>query len=204
MISNRTIGVIAMVTPVWFCLLYYAMSSMRPEYQHATKAISELGSVDAPNGWLWNLGGYILSGLGVSMLGVGLRRHFRGTPGTNWVSFPLIASGIFMAISGVFPGDFENRSSATMILHTLGALGSFLVFLVCGFAAPFLLRRHVSWRAYAWPSLAIVLLSIASGFLRSGAAPGIGQRLGFAFFFLWIGLMGFGLFHNTRVTADTP
>ncbi len=178
------------------------MSSVRPEYSHATKAISELGSLDAPNLWAWNIGGYILPGLCIALLGVVLARHFRGKKGGTWVSLPLIGSGLSMAMSGVFPGDFDNRTSATMILHATGAIGSFIAFLVCGFAAPALLRRHSAWRAYAWPSLTIVILSIVSGFVRSDNAPGIGQRIGFALFSMWIALIGVGLFRNSRAATS--
>ena len=197
-ISNRTIGWLAILTPIWFGLLYLVMSSLHPDYNHATKAISELGSLDAPNLWVWNIGGFVLPGLVISLLGIGLDRHFRGEQGASWVSWPLIISGLFMAMSGVFPGDFENRTSPTMILHAIGSFGSFIAFLFCGFAAPALLRRHAGWRTYVLPSIAIVVLSIASGFFRTGNAPGLGQRMGFIFFFMWIGFVGVGLIRNSH------
>jgi hypothetical membrane protein len=65
------------------------MSSLHPNYSHFTKAISELGSLDAPNLWVWNIGGYILPGVAVSLLGLGLARHFYGEKGAGWVSRPL-------------------------------------------------------------------------------------------------------------------
>lgn len=83
------------------------MSSMRSEYSHLTKAISELGSVDAPNLWYWNTLGYVLPVLFISLLGVGLITRF---PKLSKIpGYALVASGLFMALSGVFPGDFENR-----------------------------------------------------------------------------------------------
>ncbi len=105
---------------------------------------------------------------GSEWLGISTVRSAAG-----WVSRSLIASGLFMAMSGVFPGDFENRTSPTMLLHAFGAFGSFIAFLISGFSAPALLRRHSEWCAYVWPSTAIVILSIASGFLRSGNASRI-------------------------------
>ena len=197
-IRNRTIGWIAMLTPIWFGLIYFVMSSLHPNYSHSTKAISELGSLDAPNLWVWNVGGYILPGVAISLLGIGLARQFDGEKGAGWVSRPLIASGLFMAMSGVFPGDFENRTSPTMLLHAVGALGSFIAFLISGFSAPALLLRHPEWRAYVLPSTTIVILSIVSGFLRSGNSPGLGQRIGFLFFFMWIALVGYGLIRNSK------
>jgi hypothetical membrane protein len=194
--SNRTIGLFAICVPFWFVLIYFCLSSMRPEFSHFTKAISELGSVDAPNRWVWNIGGYIIPGFIVAMLGYGIADRLRGNWGTKLASYSLVVSGLLMVGSGVFPGDFDNRTSFTMIMHAIGSFGSFVAFLLCGFTLPWVLRRVHEWRGYAWPSLALVILSIGTGFLRSGNAPGFGQRLGFACFFAWIGLIGYGLFRN--------
>lgn len=194
--SQRTIALLAIAVPFWFALVYFTMASFRPDFNHATKAISELGSVDAPNRWVWNICGYIIPGTIVASLGLGLGGQFRHTKGAKLVPYSLAASGLLMAVSGVFPGDFEDRTSLTMVMHAIGSIGSFVFFLVCGSSIPWLLRRVPEWKAFAWPSLALVLMSIATGLLRSGSAPGIGQRLGFACFFLWIGMMGFALLQN--------
>jgi hypothetical membrane protein len=50
--SNKTYGIIGIATPIVFLVTYLIMSSIRPEYSMFTKAISELGSVNAPNKWL--------------------------------------------------------------------------------------------------------------------------------------------------------
>lgn len=200
--SNRTIGLLALGVPFWFLGVYLVMSGIRPEYSHLTKAISELGSMDAPNRWVWNVCGYILPGMLIALLGVGLARQLRGERGIRLATAGLVASGVLMGLSGVFPGDFEDRTSLTMLMHTVGSLGSFVGFLVCGFALPRVLRRVPGWKVYAWPSLILVLLSIVTGLLRSGEAPGLGQRLGFACFFLWVGLIGFALFRNATPAAE--
>lgn len=202
MIAQRRIGLIAVTTPLWFLIVYLVMSALRPEYSHLTKAISELGSLDAPYKWVWNILGYILPGIAVALLGMGLRREppFAG----NEARIPLwalIASGLLMSMSGIFPGDFENRTSTTMILHAVGSFGSFLAFLIAGFWLPMLFRKHAQWRWVVWPSLVLVIGSIATGFLRTGAAPGLGQRLGFACFFLWVALVGFSMLQNQRRAA---
>ena len=131
MLSRKSIGQIALVTPLWFLAVYLFMSSIRPEYSHLTKAISELGSLDAPNLWVWNVLGYMLPGLAVAFLGVGLHREFSQSHRQATIpSIALVASGLLMTLSGVFPGDFENRTSATMLFHLIGSLGSFAAFLI--------------------------------------------------------------------------
>ena len=203
MISRNKIGLIALATPLWFVAVYLVMSSRRPEFSHLTKAISELGSLDAPDRWFWNVLGYILPGLAIALLGLGLKWDFaRADRKALGPAMALVASGLFMALAGVFPGDFENRTSTTMILHTVGSLGSFAAFLVAGFWLPGVFRAREDWRWVAWPSLALVVASIAAGFVRTGAAPGLGQRLGFVIFFAWIGLVGYSLMRSNRVASD--
>ena len=54
-----------------FWTTYIIMSTIRPEYSMYTKAISELGSVDAPKKWIWNSIGYIFTGVLISIYAVG-------------------------------------------------------------------------------------------------------------------------------------
>ena len=192
----RTVGILSICLPFWFAIVYFIMSSIRPEYSHYTKAISELGSVDAPNRWVWNVCGYILPGMIVAMLGFAIATVFQNDKGIRLASVGLIVSGLLMAMSGVFPGDFDNRSSFTMVMHAIGSFGSFIGFLICGFSLPRIMRLHSNWASFVWPSLVLILLSIVTGFLRTGDMPGLGQRLGFACFFFWVGLIGFAMSRN--------
>lgn len=196
--SARTIGVLAMAVPIWFVTVYLIVAGLHPEFSHLTKAISELGSVEAPRAWIWNLFGYIVPGLVVTLLAIGIERQLGNAADTRFSTRALMASGLFMALSGVFPGDFENRTAPTMVLHAVGSIGSFVAFLACGFSLPRVFRRTEHWCWLRWPSLGLVLGSIATGFLRTGSAPGLGQRLGFACFFLWVALIGFQLWRDAK------
>ena len=200
--AHRTVGLLAVCVPFWFVLIYLSLSQLRPDYSHLTKAISELGSVDAPHRWVWNIGGFIVPGAIVAMLGLSISNQLQGERGIRLASSGLVASGLLMGLSGVFPGNFEDRSSMTMVMHAIGSLGSFVGFLICGFVLPTVLRRVSTWSAYAWPSLTLVILSLATGFLRFGNTPGLGQRLGIACFFLWIGLIGFASFRNATLKVE--
>ncbi|WP_286748172.1 DUF998 domain-containing protein [Roseivirga sp. UBA1976] len=172
--------------PLLFLVTYLTLSTLRPEYSHLTKAISELGDVDAPYKWWWNIFGYGLTGLLIALFALGLYRHIKGQSTAKIVLVSLALSGILMTFSGIFPGDFEERSSATMLLHTVGSIGSFIAFMIAAFTLPIVLKKHYYWKKATGPSLALAWLSILSGFLRSGDMPGLGQRLGFTFYFLWI------------------
>jgi amino acid transporter len=83
-----------------------------------------------------------------------------------------------------------------MLVHTIGSLGTFLAFLVAAFSLPRLLRQAPPWKPFLWPSLVLAIGSVITGFLRTGDAPGVGQRLGFACFFLWIALIGYALYRD--------
>ena len=200
-LTQRGIGMLAMAAPVWFAGVYLIMSGLRPEYSHLTKAISELGSVDAPRAVVWNLLGYILPGLVIALLGFALKREFINDKRVLLPAYALIATGLFMSMSGVFPGDFDNRTSTTMLLHTVGSLGSFVAFLVAAFSLPRVLRGHAEYRWMIVPSLVLTWGAILTGFLRSGAAPGLGQRLGFACVFLWVGFVGYAVFRHSRTVT---
>lgn len=206
---RKTAGVIAVITPLWFLCVYLVMAGLRPEYSYMTKAISELGSVHAPHKWFWNVLGYVLPGLAIVFLGMGLGREFSDTSRYAWIPvFALAASGLCMVAAGIFPGNFVNRSATTMILHAVGSLGSGFAFLIAGFGFPMVFRKKAHWHWVVWPTLALViafvLSVVATGALRSIAMPGLGQRLGFACFFLWIGLAGLALARSSGLGKHDP
>jgi hypothetical membrane protein len=171
-----------------FWALYFIMAMARPEYSFLTKAISELGTVDAPNLWMWNILGYILTGVLIAVYSYGL---FQSISDGNSNKLPMIAfigSGLFMSLSGFFPGDMDNRTSLTTILHLVGSIGSYVCFLVAAFTYPKQMRKSVYWKKAITPTLAFTYLTILFGawpYIFTNM-PGAGQRLVFIFYFLWI------------------
>ena len=200
MIDRRTAGVAAVLVPFWFLAVYLVLASLHPGFSHLTKAVSELGAWGAPHMWWWNVLGYGVSGLAIACLGLGLG-DLRGRAG-RVVACALVASGLLMTLSGVFPGDFDNRTAPSMVAHLLASIGSYVAFLVAGIAFPIALRRSPAWRGIGWPSLVLVVLSLVTGVLRDGDAPGLGQRLTFACFFLWIALVGGAAVRASRRQAQ--
>lgn len=204
MFSRKAMGVAAVVTPFWFLAVYLVMAGLRPDYSVLHKAISELGSAGAPHAWFWNVLGYILPGLAVALLGLGLKAEFSGVRrSANVPGWALVASGLFMVLSGVFPGDFVHRGATSMFVHTVGAFGTYVAFLVAGFWLPALFRTREAWQWVTRPSATLVVAPIATGFVRSSTMPGLGQRLTFACCFLWVGLVGFALVRSQRAPRST-
>ena len=198
MTSQKKISLVTMATPFWFLAVYLVMSGMRPEYRHTDQAISELGSLDAPNLWAWNVLGYILPGLAVVLLGIGLRRQLAAYGVRSTVPpVALMASGLLMALSGVFPANMADFRSITTLIHTVGSFGCYICFLIAGFGLPSALRKTEALRWAATPSVVLVIVSIVTGFLRFAGMASIGQRITFACFFLWVLLLGWALWRSS-------
>jgi len=202
--TNRHYAIAGLAAPVLFWPTYFIMANGRPEYSFLTKAISELGSLDAPNKWVWNILGYILPGALISVFSIGLYRAVAVRKSSKLPLVGIALSGAFMALSGVFPGDFDDRQSATMLLHTVGSLGCFIFFLLGAFSYPKLMRANPDWKKVATPSLVITWLAIVFGawpFLFP-EFPAVGQRLVFLFYFAWIAYTAIRL-HSLPQTAGT-
>ena len=185
-----------------FWLTYLMMASARPEYSFMTKAISELGSIDAPNKWVWNVVGYIVPGLMIAVYAFGLYRDVSGGSGSKLPLVGLGLSGWFMAVSGVFPGDFDDRSSTTMLLHTMGSFGSYIFFLLAAFTFPKPMKKSAYWKSAVVPTLTFTWLTILFGTWPFGftSVPAIGQRVVFFFYFLWIGYTALMLYRKPTST----
>lgn len=206
--NSKRYAVCAWASSALFWVTYFLMSSIRTDYLHKTKAVSELGSVGASNGVIWNVLGFITVGLLISVFSLGLHKSI-STSGKGRVAFVLLfASGIFWAFAGVFPGDFDDKSSLTMILHAVGAMGSGLFFVLSVFSYVPAMKASTYWRAAIAPSLTLGIAFILSGFLRVGSAPALGQKVGFAIFFVWLCFMAYKLYKtgankSSHSTADS-
>lgn len=197
--SNKQYALIGFLAPTIFWVTYFTMANQRAEYSFLTKAISELGSIDAPNKWTWNILGYILTGFCISIFSIGLYKKIKTDNSDKLPFIGLLLSGVFMAISGIFPGDFENKNSLTMLLHSVGSFGSYIFFLISAFTLPKQLRKIAYW-ATAVPSLLIftwLTILFGSWAFIFPDIPAVGQRIVFAFYFLWIIFTAYKLYFAT-------
>jgi hypothetical membrane protein len=160
------------------------MAALRTDgFNHLTKAVSELGSLDAPHRWWFNTLGYLLPGLLIAAFAHGLRRALPQRPAPWWL---LMGSGLFMALAGVFPVDMEHRSSLVSVLHHIGSLGSGLCWLGCALLVVPALRLHARWADLArWlPWLPLVAFGLM--LLVPAGMPGLMQRISFALYFTFV------------------
>ncbi|NBW36298.1 MAG: DUF998 domain-containing protein [Cytophagia bacterium] len=186
--KKRHYAIIGLIIPILFWATYFIMSALRPEFSFKTKAISELGSMDAPNKWFWNFFGYILPGLLISVYGYGLFKAIAQQGRGKMPLISLVLSGLFMTLSGVFPADMDNRQSVTSLLHSVGSMGCYLFFLLGAFTFPKLMKDTAYWSLAIRPTLVFTWLTIFFGgwYFVFPNMPGVGQRIIFFFYLLWI------------------
>jgi hypothetical protein len=78
-----------MLAPLIFLAAVLVTVAGRPEYHHATQAISQLGEVGGRNAALMNFGGFLLYGLLITGLAVAIHAGLRAGPG-DWLGPSLL------------------------------------------------------------------------------------------------------------------
>lgn len=195
--KNRGFALSGLASAFLLWTTYFVMANIRPEYSFKYKAISELGSLDAPNLWFWNILGYIIPGLLITIFSIGLYKYSAENNSSKTPYYALFLSGLFMIFSGIFPADMENRKSTTTILHMIGSYGSYISFLFTAFTYPKIWKKNKNWQRIIKPTLICVWLTIIFGawYLFFPNIPSVGQRIVFFFYFLWITISGINLYN---------
>ncbi|MGP4103328.1 DUF998 domain-containing protein [Nonomuraea sp. KM90] len=164
-------------------------------YSHAHKAVSELGASGAQHAFAFNALGFVAPGLLVIAFTMGFAPLIR--VGGSVVGPALLAlSGASMVIAGVFPVDMAARDSWTSLAHLAGATASGIFWAASLFWMGRLLIRLPPVAGLARITPWFVLFPVANLAWQAmwqatgWPAPGWGQRLAFAGYFLWIALTG--------------
>ena len=177
-------------------LLFWAsvatFAALRPDYAHATKAVSELGAWGAPNMWAFNVLGYILPGLLLAACGWLLGRAAK----SNAVAALLALSGVGVAVAGAFPADMNDYGSFTTMGHLVGSTGSLVAWALALVCAMLFARKN--WPALAALSAAALALTIGAFFLYETLPSGIVQRITFGVFFAYFLVASLLLWRRTR------
>ncbi len=198
--NNKISAILGIASAILLWTTYFIMANMRPEYSFKYKAISELGSFDAPNLWFWNIFGYIIPGLLIAMFSIGLYKCSSEDKDSKIPYYALILSGLFMTLSGIFPADMENRKSTTTIVHMIGSYGSYISFLFAAFTYPKLWKNNKNWQRIVKPTLTCTWLTIIFGswYFFFPNIPSVGQRIVFFLYFLWIIISAINLYKTTK------
>lgn len=198
--NNKISAILGMTSAILLWTTYFIMANMRPEYNFKYKAISELGSLDAPNLWFWNIFGYTIPGLLIAMFSIGLYKYSSEGTDSKIPYYALILSGFFMTLSGIFPADMENRKSTTTIVHMMGSYGSYISFLFAAFTYPKIWKKNKNWQRIVKPTLICTWLTIIFGswYFFFPNTPSVGQRIVFFLYFLWIIISAINLYKTTK------
>jgi hypothetical membrane protein len=184
---------IAVLATLLFWGAVAGFAAWRPDYRHATKAVSELGVIGAPRMWAFNLLGYIIPGA----LTAGLGWRIGRAEGRTWIAVFLSLSGLGMSLAGVFPADMHDFARTTTQLHIVGlSLG--LTWIVAVIALAFGGRNRRLARLSGAAAATFIATFALYGFPDAFPYPGLVQRLTFAIWFAWF------LFAARLVSAADP
>ncbi len=183
----------------WTALFIFAAAY--PGYSHSHKAISELGALGAPHALLWNLFGFIVPGVLLSMCGAGLAKAIEVSDRRTAVYWLLVMSGVGFAGTGLIPAEVRDGSPFMRSPFTLGhVLMTFLSGIPWVIAAFLLIgraKRNPVWHR-SRGVIIVLAAACAAGFAVNILAqaipvlahrPGLAQRISFGVYFGWFLVM---------------
>lgn len=185
--NNKTNGIFGITAVTISILTLIIMAELRTDgYNHFHKAVSELGSLDAPNKWVFNILGFIVPGILISIFSLNLLKEFRAHSVKAYPFYLLCLSGIFLSLAGISPANLENRQSINTIIHLIGAGGSGVFWLLCALTLWWQLKKIDGWKTVAIITFLIPFCMIVAMSFVSKNSPGLSQRIVFASLYLYI------------------
>lgn len=198
--------------PVLFTAVTLFCASLRPDYNHISQFISELGATDTPNATFMNFAGFIPSGLMIVAFGVSLMLMLPKYRLSLIGSVLIIVFGFGMVVVGNFSCDIgcPRVGSLENNIHDQISGPIFL----CGIMGILLLG--ISFRKIA-TLRGLWIFSVVSGLLALSFVvalinsievytyTGMWQRLLLFTIFLWLAIVGWKLFKSPRdMEVDSP
>ena len=189
----RRLGILCGILspPIWVSLIV-AAGAMRPEFNHVTHYISELGEHGSSTEFLIRYAAFGFTGL----LYIGFAAALIASFGTGWGS--LLAAGLVgldgagRVGAGVFACDpgcagFSSSQELHRLFATVGFVSGILAALAWGVS----LRRHgwpraLSWYSFATGFVALILLLLMSWTRNPLNVGGLLEHLASAVLSLWI------------------
>lgn len=197
--STRHAGFIGLAATIWFWVALFLFASFLPNYTHATKAISELGAVGTPNALLWNVFGFGLVGVCLTLTGYQAACLIK--PDSKVASVALFLSGVAFALTAV-PADMSNLSSLTSLVHISASSASGVLWVI---GASFLLGSRMEKTYFFNLVTSMLLIAVVLTILIREAdvlMPGHAQRLTFLVYFIWIAYVSLIILKENKRTAS--
>lgn len=201
-VDTRTLLKAGIVGPILFVAIFLVVGATTTGYDPVRHFVSllSLGS----NGWI-QVANFIAGGTLISAFGIGLHRTWASGPAATWTPRLVIAAGLGLVISGIFPGDpalgyppgapagLPPDASWHAGIHYLGAT---VVFVGLPVAMTIAARRAIVMgdrvsAAYALVSAAVMFGAWIAPFVIAGTgasatSAGLLQRIGVLGGFQWL------------------
>jgi hypothetical membrane protein len=187
-----------MVADVWIAQKLY------PGFDHGSQFISELGSVNAPHPWVFNVGMFA-AGIAGFVAGHGFTTALEAAGGRRQVS---AFAGLWVAMTGLgaaFAGVFQWPDE----MHRACGIGLAIQFapFFCAWAlwgAPG--HRRLAWFSLAWGVMLTVVLMLLTGVwnVRTGHDVGLWQRWHAFLGLIWLAVAAYALDRGVRTLAPQP
>ena len=181
--NARVIGFVGLAATIWFWVALFLFAKFVPNYSHATKAISELGAVGTPNAFLWNVFGFGLVGVCLTLTGFQAARLIK--PNSKFARVSLLLSGVAFALTAI-PADMNDLSAFTSRVHIVASIATGGLWFI---GAACLVGSNAAGKYYFNSVTLASLLAVLVTILIRGAdimMPGYGQRFSFLVYFIWI------------------
>ena len=213
----RFAGLGGVVGSLLFTIATVVAASLRPEYSHTTRFISELGADGTPHAVLMNVLAFLPTGVLLGAVGVAVARTLPTSRGSAVGTALVVLFGAGILASGLISCDAgcpQTAGSLENIVHNLIGPFAFACAIVgigvlgAGF------RRIPAWRSLSGYSLAssvvglLVLILLISS-VESRVRTGLYQRLFLATVFLWYAIAGMRAYRLQKeqrvhvITADS-
>lgn len=199
--NDRTAGAAGVAAVVVFWTALFVFAAAYPGYSHSHKAISELGALGAPHALLWNLFGFIVPGVLLSICGAGLATAIEGSGRKTAVYWLLVTSGLGFAGTGLIPAEMRNGSPFIRSPFTLGHVSMTILSGIPWVIAAFLVigraKRNPAWHRSRGLIITLAAACVAGLIVNVLARaipvlanrPGLAQRISFAVYFAWFLVM---------------
>ena len=185
--NNKMNGLTGIAAVVIGTLTIIIMAELRTDgYNHLHKAVSELGSIDAPYRWIFNILGFIIPGTLISIFSFNLLKEFRSFPIKSYPFYFLIFTGLLLSLAGLFPANLEDRKSITSLMHAIGSLGGGVFWILSAFTLWWQLKKNKTWKKTAVVTFLLPFIMLLGMSFVSEDKPGLSQRIIFAAMYLFI------------------
>ena len=206
---SRALALGGLVGPILFSTLVVVCGALRPEYNHATQFISELGETGGGHASLMNFVGFIPAGLLLTAFGASLAallpRTVLSIAGALLIAtfgFGIAAAGLYSCDPGCSRQTMSSAATVHDVVSRMAFLSGILGTAIWGYRFRNVPSGRSIWRYTVGSSvvaLALLLMLIASA--ESRASTGIWQRLFLATLFLWCSVVGVRVFRRPAASS---